>query len=820
MRRALASGLAAGLLLTTAAGVTIAQDEELRMGDDPAYFERFEVPEAGIAVSFPPDWTVKIEMREGELASDDAAEPPTRYWDVLYASAEGSAWCDIAMYELMAGDLSGLADRLADNFVEDYGGGATAAVAPLELAVGDTYRIAVSNPDAGRLTTMYLFDSGSARYYMSCMTDLADDATPDDIVDTVEWLAERVEPEPAPIETLTPSLGGQRVEVPAAGIALTIPATWTYEVVMETGDYQLPAELDDGSTVPYTYVVSVGPPGSSLCILSTYEDMPMGLERHAQEHGQQNTSRFLETDPIVREIELPGGQAFQVDYQATLGWGQAYLFDMAGVRNVLDCFAEDADEDALRSVAASIELLHTEATDEPELTDPSEPSIDDRRVEIPEADLALTIPHFWTYKIVLEDLEYQLPDEFGEGASVSRTHVLSAFPLIDGTCFVEAFRDMPMDIERHAWEHGWAFYSSLSETTPDVTRVQLPAGEAFRVDYESLFGHSLAYVFDMTGTRWVVACWGGGDGGSGARTIASSMAPLDDEPPALGLQRLELAEAGIALTLPTDWEVLPEVRSIGPASFSEDPDTPEVDMWAVMNAHPIGDDWCGVYLYDGIPLSLDDHGRWFEHLATTNYDPPKVAEVDQATLPIGDAVRVIETSEDGTVDTVYLFDVAGDREYLICGTANQPDDAWLSVAESIELLGVEPLAEVPSGVPDDAQAWDEVGPFGSIISVDETRVMRARCEQALWIEFADDTFEERIECVLTDDPVDPPDSQGVVPTETVTLQGGECEWVSDFWIAYDGSEVWAESWTVTVEPDGTVVGTSTYGAEMLDCSEG
>ena len=387
----------------------------------PGYFERVEVPEAGIAVSFPPEWNVEIEMREGELASDDPAEPPTRYWDVLYASAEDSAWCSVAMYEQMAGDLAGLADRLADKFVEDYGGAATTVVTSLELAVGDAYRIAVSDPDTARRTTVYLFDSDPVLYYLSCMTDIADEAIPDDIVDTVEWLAERVEPEPAPIETPTLGLGGQRVEVPAAGIALTIPASWTYEVVMETGDYQLPADLDDGSTVPYTYVMSAGPPGSGLCILSTYEDMPMGVERHAREHGQQNTSRFLETDPIVREVELPGGPAYQVDYQATLGWGQAYLFDMAGVRNVLDCFAEDADEDTLRSVAASIELLHTEATDEPELTDPSEPSIDDRRVEFPGFDMAVTIPHFWTYEIVLEDLEYQLPDEFGESSTVSRT---------------------------------------------------------------------------------------------------------------------------------------------------------------------------------------------------------------------------------------------------------------------------------------------------------------------------------------------------------------------------------------------------------------
>ncbi len=53
MRRALASGLVAGVLLTTSAGMAVAQDDEQRMGDDPVNWQRIEVPKAGIAVAFP-----------------------------------------------------------------------------------------------------------------------------------------------------------------------------------------------------------------------------------------------------------------------------------------------------------------------------------------------------------------------------------------------------------------------------------------------------------------------------------------------------------------------------------------------------------------------------------------------------------------------------------------------------------------------------------------------------------------------------------------------------------------------------------------------
>jgi hypothetical protein len=95
--------------------------------------------------------------------------------------------------------------------------------------------------------------------------------------------------------------------------------------------------------------------------------------------------------------------------------------------------------------------------------------------------------------------------------------------------------------------------------------------------------------------------------------------------------------------------------------------------------------------------------------------------------------------------------------------------------------------------------------------------MNAWCDRALWIEHADGTFEERLRCALTDDPVDPPEEQGVPPAETRIVSGGACEWLSDFWLNYDGSRFFAESWSMSVEPDGTVLGVSIYGAEALEC---
>ena len=222
-------------------------------------------------------------------------------------------------------------------------------------------------------------------------------------------------------------------------------------------------------------------------------------------------------------------------------------------------------------------------------------------------------------------------------------------------------------------------------------------------------------------------------------------------------------------------------------------------------------------MYDGIHLSLDDHAVWFGELADildglTPEPPPAAIETGSLVLPIGDAATYTQTAEDGDVSISYLFDLAGNREYLVCGGPSLPDDAWLSVAETI----------VPLGVPDDAAGWSEVTDIVTVLPVsgpEHETYMTAECRQALWIEYADGSFEERLTCTLTDEPVDPPEDQGGLPQGPSTLSGGECEWVSDFWAKTDGSEFWASSWSVTIEHDASATAQSWYAPEELDCGD-
>ena len=283
---------------------------------------------------------------------------------------------------------------------------------------------------------------------------------------------------------------------------------------------------------------------------------------------------------------------------------------------------------------------------------------------------------------------------------------------------------------------------------------------------------------------------------------------------------IELPGAGVAISLSPAWEVdtvQEQLRAALPPEYGESATAP-LTQFLVAFEHDEGW-WCAVYRFDETPLSLDEQAAWSESLAASDPDDPATVDISPVTLPVGDAVRVFKDYEYSADRVAYLFDLDGYRFDVSCGGEVVPDDAWLSVVATVERLGAEPTEDRPRGVPADAAAWYEVGSFESLIPVDETRTMRATCERALWIEFPDETFAERVECTLSDDPVDPSESQGEVPAETVTVEGGACEWVSDFWVATDGSEVWADSWSMVIEPDGSVTGTSVYGAELLECPE-
>lgn len=287
---------------------------------------------------------------------------------------------------------------------------------------------------------------------------------------------------------------------------------------------------------------------------------------------------------------------------------------------------------------------------------------------------------------------------------------------------------------------------------------------------------------------------------------------------AVPLERIEMPGAGIAVSLPSDFVVDIEADSfemgLPPDGLQGTPAT------AFLNATAPTGITCGLELYKNNPLSLEEHVAWVEEVNLAQPDFEGTVEHMAVSLPTADAIRVDgHHPADGVWTTMYLFDHGATRYMLYCLDSDRAIDDYRSIAETIELLD-----PPPAGVPVDAVSWAEIGQFPTTLAVsddvDSGWMMSAWCDQALWIENRDGTFEERLRCKLTDDPVEPPEAQGTPPSELQITSGGSCEWFSDYWYHNDGSQYYATAWSMSVMTSGTVLAVSTYDAEALDCGAG
>ena len=96
-------------------------------------------------------------------------------------------------------------------------------------------------------------------------------------------------------------------------------------------------------------------------------------------------------------------------------------------------------------------------------------------------------------------------------------------------------------------------------------------------------------------------------------------------------------------------------------------------------------------------------------------------------------------------------------------------------------------------------------------------LMRADCDVAQFVRLPDGRGIETLHCQLSDRPVMIPEFQGVPPSRAFTVDGGPCEWTSDYWYAKDGSIVQASSYHYSVNPSGEIHVTALYAAEPAPC---
>ena len=310
----------------------------------------------------------------------------------------------------------------------------------------------------------------------------------------------------------------------------------------------------------------------------------------------------------------------------------------------------------------------------------------------------------------------------------------------------------------------------------------------------------------------------------GAGSVAAAQSPPAS--PGSDAARVEVPEAGIALTVPGDWEVrVPLVRH--PTELPPElEEAAEAYTWDVVEAVAPDGRGCRMLMYEGHPLPLPEHVDWI----TRAYDetPGLVDEIGSTPvgLPIGDATRLDIAFTEGGLATGYVFATDQGRYQLQCGGDQRPDDDWRSVAETIESI---PMASSGRTVPDVrtlADGVDIVRDFPTVVSVvdpstpgfPEASLMSADCDFALHIAAADGTAKEWLACTLNDEPVEPPEQQGTRPTSLVITTGGPCIWQSDYWMVSSRTQVPASSFEIYVTPGGQVFGWSTYPTEPLDCA--
>ena len=459
------------------------------------------------------------------------------------------------------------------------------------------------------------------------------------------------------------------------------------------------------------------------------------------------------------------------------------------------------------------------------------PTYELERVEVPEAGVAMLLPVDWPLEVRMEELGYGLPPEHEDAETPTVWDAFRVESDIGDWCDLKIHVDNPMPLDEHAlWDE--QSYAANASDGVSVERSTIVVGDgiADQIDFTSATGpeHMRVFLFESAGTRYELTCFSSYDENLAWYEMAHSVEPLGAEPADAGplhpeLQRVEMSEAAIAVSFPADWSLEGQMEQFEIEIPPELEDASPVYAWAVMRAYQ--DAVCSVWLYEHSPMSIDEHAAWIERMNTEDPAFDGTFATSRVQLPAGEAIRIVsDYPAEGVASAAYLVE-AGERRYQISCTDDEPAaDAYLSIAETIEILAAAP----ESGVPAEAVDWSVVEDFTSVVpvrdevpsgSLDAT-LMSADCQRALWLEFADGTFEERLECTLSDDPVIPPEWQGARPTEPISLAGGECEWVSDFWAVQDGSEVWASSWSVTVDPAGEVSATASYQAEALDCPAG
>jgi hypothetical protein len=331
MQRAIIAPLGASVLVATLFGGVSADTQ------------RIDVPEAGVAISFPADWDVEVELEYDENVPGD---PETGYWRVLYAYSGDEGWCELTRNLHPVGELDGLATVVADNLVEAYGGPTTSQTSAVELAAGDAWLVDVRGPESAGFVAAYLVDAPPdhldqpSRFTLLCQSDVRVPGDWLDVADSLEWLDGSIdggsEGEGLDDDDLTDAdaHGLERVEFAEAGVALALPPDWSVELLLEEREDSLPDAFADVGPITRQALLLAEAPDDEWCELDAHPQNPMPLHDHASWELAQWSAVFPDVSIDLYSAEDQGRERYVVvvrgddtDQSANL-----YFFESGGER--------------------------------------------------------------------------------------------------------------------------------------------------------------------------------------------------------------------------------------------------------------------------------------------------------------------------------------------------------------------------------------------------------------------------------------------------------------------------------------------------------
>ena len=187
--------------------------------------------------------------------------------------------------------------------------------------------------------------------------------------------------------------------------------------------------------------------------------------------------------------------------------------------------------------------------------------------------------------------------------------------------------------------------------------------------------------------------------------------PVAAQTEAIELRRVEIPELGVAVSLPAEWDVVVPMLALGDqvdpqvvAMVGEEMAAHIRAVMALQASHgpEYPEPGAGLCMV-GAALEREPMGERFRladvlatnHLAFWN-DPDFETTAAELELPVGHAnhVHFVEHDYDGDwIADVYQFVLAEGFGWLLCSTfESAPDDDWLPLAETLELLPDGPVA--------------------------------------------------------------------------------------------------------------------------------